>query len=203
MEDALESIYHGDTEVISANFPSIRLMTVPQKAANEIQHDIERINEFNAWENRYELKGHWQICTPKSVARFSAIGYIFGRRLHLVSGFPIGLIDASVGGTTVEAWTSRNKLKNVDGTEHLLEEWDQKISSYDAQESLNQKIKRWEKDTVNRKARGEKPNPKPTKPEQDPATDRNNPGGSFNAMIAPLGGLNINGALFNLSLIHI
>ena len=83
------------------------------------------------------IKGHWQICTPKSVARFSAIGYIFGRRLHLVSGFPIGLIDASVGGTTVEAWTSRNKLKAVDGTEHLLEEWDQKISSYDAQESLN------------------------------------------------------------------
>ena len=197
MEDALESIYHGDTEVISANFPSIRLMTVPQKGASEIQHDIERINEFNAWENRYELKGHWQICTPKSVARFSAIGYIFGRRLHLVSGFPIGLIDASVGGTTVEAWTSRNKLKAVDGTEHLLEEWDQKISSYDAQESLNQKIKRWEKDTVNRKERGEKPNPKPTKPGQDPATDRNNPGGSFNAMIAPLGGLNISGALFN------
>ena len=54
MEDALESIYHGDTEVISANFPSIRLMTVPQKGANEIQDDIERINEFNAWENRYD-----------------------------------------------------------------------------------------------------------------------------------------------------
>ncbi|MED5259324.1 MAG: hypothetical protein VYC72_05745, partial [Verrucomicrobiota bacterium] len=72
MEDALESIYHGDTEVISANFPSIRLITIPQKAENEPQEDIERINEFNAWENRYELKGHWQLCTPKSVARFSA-----------------------------------------------------------------------------------------------------------------------------------
>ena len=33
MEDALESIYHGDTEVLSANFPSIRLMTIPLKKA--------------------------------------------------------------------------------------------------------------------------------------------------------------------------
>ena len=50
MEDALESIYHGDTEVLSANFPSIRLMTIPQKATNRVQNDIEIINEFNAWE---------------------------------------------------------------------------------------------------------------------------------------------------------
>ena len=197
MEDALESIYHGDTEVISANFPSIRLITIPQKAENEPQKDIERINEFNAWENRYELKGHWQLCTPKSVARFSAIGYIFGRRLHMVSGFPIGLIDASVGGTTVEAWTSRKKLQNTKGTELLIDEWDKKISNYDANKSLNEKIKRWEKDSERRISRGEKPNPKPTKPDQDPATDRNNPGASYNAMIAPISGLSISGAVFN------
>ena len=151
MEDALESIYHGDTEVLSANFPSIRLMTIPQKATNRVQNDIERINEFNAWENRYELKGHWQHCTPKSVARFSAIGYIFGRRLHMVSGFPVGLIDASVGGTTVEAWTSRNKLKEIDGAQPLIEEWNKKINNYDAEISLNEKIKRWEKDSEKEK----------------------------------------------------
>ena len=33
MEDVLEDIYHGDTEVVSANHPNIRLMTVPQVAA--------------------------------------------------------------------------------------------------------------------------------------------------------------------------
>ena len=197
MEDALESIYHGDTEVLSANFPSIRLMTIPQKATNRVQNDIERINEFNAWENRYELKGHWQHCTPKSVARFSAIGYIFGRRLHMVSGFPVGLIDASVGGTTVEAWTSRNKLKEIDGAKPLIEEWNKKINNYDAEISLNEKIKRWEKDSERRKERGEKPNPKPTKPDLDPANDRNNPGASYNAMIAPISGLNISGTVFN------
>ncbi|MCP4847554.1 MAG: sialate O-acetylesterase [Verrucomicrobiaceae bacterium] len=197
MEDVLESIYHGDTEVISANFPTIRLMTIPQKAANKKQEDIERINEFNAWNNRYEMKGQWQICTPKSVARFSAIGYIFGRRLRMASGIPIGLIDASVGGTTVEAWTSRAKLANIPEAKPLTDEWDGKISTYDATTSLAAKVKNWEKDTERRRTRGEKPNPKPTEPAQDPASDRNNPGASYNAMIAPIAGFNIRGTIFN------
>ena len=37
MEDALESIYHGDTEVLSANFPSIRLMTILKKQLIEFK----------------------------------------------------------------------------------------------------------------------------------------------------------------------
>ncbi|MED5585033.1 MAG: sialate O-acetylesterase [Verrucomicrobiota bacterium] len=197
MEDVLESIYHGDTEVISANFPAIRLMTIPQQATAKPEQDIKRINEFNGWTNRYELKGQWRICTPKSVARFSAIGYIFGRRLHMVSGVPIGLIDASVGGTTVEAWTSRAKLAGINGAKPLIDEWDSKISEYDAAASLAAKIRNWEKDTERRRAKGEKPNPKPTEPAQDPASDRNNPGASYNAMIAPVSGFNIRGALFN------
>ena len=197
MEDVLESIYHGDTEVISANFPAIRLMTIPQKGSAKPQQDIERINEFNGWTNRYEMKGQWRICTPKSVARFSAIGYIFGRRLHMASGVPIGLIDASVGGTTVEAWTSRARLAGITGAKPLTEEWDTKISGYDAAASLAAKIKNWEKDTERRQAKGEKPNPKPTEPGQDPASNRNNPGASYNAMIAPISGFNIRGTLFN------
>jgi sialate O-acetylesterase len=197
MEDVLEDIYHGDTEVISANFPTIRLMTIPQKAADRPQQDIERINEFNAWNNRHEMKGQWQICTPNSVARFSAIGYIFGRRLHMVSGVPIGLIDASVGGTTVEAWTSRAKLATLTGAKPLVDEWNSKINTYDAAASLAAKVKNWEKDTERRRTRGEKPNPRPTNPAQDPASDRNNPGASYNAMIAPISGFNIRGAIFN------
>jgi len=197
MEDVLEDIYHGDTEVVSANHSNIRLMTVPQVAAPEAPADIERINEFNSWTGRHEMKGSWAQCTPKTVNRFSAIGYIFGRRLHLASGVPIGLIDASWGGTTAEAWTSRAKLATIPQSKGLTDEWDQKIASYDPVASLKAEIEQWEKDSERRKQRGEAPNPKPTEPEQDPATDRNNPGASFNGMIAPIAGFNIKGVIFN------
>ncbi len=197
MEDVLESIYHGDTEVASANFPNIRLMTVPSKASPKPQLDIQRINEYNSWTRRHELKGHWIPCSPKTVSRFSAIGYVFGRRLHLVSQIPIGLIDASVGGTTAEAWTSRAKLKSIPASKGLLADWDKKIGDYDAKASLNQRIKNWERDSERRKKRGEKPRPKPTEPAPDPAFDRNNPGASYNAMIHPISKFNIRGAIFN------
>ena len=197
MEDVLEDIYHGDTEVASAHHPNVRLMTIPQIASPERLDDINRLNEFNSWTGRYEQKGSWSQCTPKSVHRFSAIGYIFGRRLHLVTGVPIGLIDASWGGTTAEAWTSREKLATVSGAKPLTDEWDRKIADYDAEASLKRRIENWKRDTERRKKEGKKPNPKPTEPDQDPATNRNNPGASFNAMIAPFAELNIKGAIFN------
>ena len=197
MEDVLEDIYHGDTEVAAANYPHLRLMTIPQAAAQGPLRDIARLNEFNAWTNRYEEKGSWSACTPKSVRRFSAIGYIFGRRLHQVSGVPIGLIDASWGGTTAEAWTSKVTLEAMPEAKPLLEEWDAKVEAYDAEASLQRRIENWERATERRKKEGKKPNRKPTEPDQDPATDRNHPGGSFNGMIAPYASLNIRGVIFN------
>ena len=197
MEDVLEDIYHGDVEVASAHYPNIRLMTIPQVASSQSLSDIDRINEFNSWTNRYEQKGSWFPCTPKSVRRFSAIGYIFGRRLHQVSGVPIGLIDASWGGTTVEAWTSREMLGTIPKSQPLVEAWEAKIAAYDAEASLAARIERWEKDSERRKKEGKNPNPKPTEPDQDPATDRNNPGASFNGMIAPFASFNLKGVIFN------
>jgi len=47
----------------------------------------------------------WQVCTPKTVSRFSAVGFFFGRKLHQEIGVPIGLITSAVGGTRIEPWT--------------------------------------------------------------------------------------------------
>ncbi|MFC1739729.1 sialate O-acetylesterase [Planctomycetota bacterium] len=197
MEDVLEEIYHGDTEVVSANHPNIRLITIPQVASPKAMENIDQLNEFNSWTGHHEMKGNWAQCTPQTVNRFSAIGYIFGRRLHLASGVPIGLIDASWGGTTIEAWTSRTKLATIPDSKGLTDEWDQRIAKYDSVASLKAEIEQWEKDSKQRKQHGEQPDPKPTEPEPDPVTDRNNPAASFNAMVAPIAGFNIKGVIFN------
>jgi len=49
--------------------------------------------------------GKWVICSPKTVAGFSATAYFFGRELHKELKVPVGLINSSVGGTPIEAWT--------------------------------------------------------------------------------------------------
>jgi sialate O-acetylesterase len=47
----------------------------------------------------------WQVCTPKSVGGFTAVGFFFGRKLHQEINVPIGLIKSAVGGTKIEPWT--------------------------------------------------------------------------------------------------
>jgi len=197
MEDTISNIYHGDVEIASANHPSIRLLTIPVCANPTPRPDFPRIDEFNSWTGQSEKKGWWFVCSPETIRRFSAMGYVFGRRLHLASTVPVGLIDTSWGGTTVEAWTSRESLSALPGAAPLLKEWDERIAAYDPREDLRNRIERWEKDTARRKKEGRQAAPKPEDLRPGPAFDRNNPGASYNGMIACLAGFAIKGAIFN------
>ncbi len=127
MEFDLIRCFHGDEEVASANFPNIRLMTVPARAVPERAPDFERMNEWDGWYGRYDLKGYWLVCSPETVPTFAGMGYIFGRRIHMATQIPIGLVDISWGGTTIEGWITRNKLLEVSENQGLLKLWDARI----------------------------------------------------------------------------
>lgn len=62
----------------------------------------------------------WVESTPAAES-FSAIGYLYGRMLQDSLNVPVGVIDATWGGTTVEAWTPREALKGVPGFEYYYE----------------------------------------------------------------------------------
>ena len=49
MEMDLARLFHGDAETLSANFPNIRLMTIPSSAGQLPKKDIERLNEYDSW----------------------------------------------------------------------------------------------------------------------------------------------------------
>src|SRR5690606_20406015 len=52
----------------------------------------------------------WKSAIPENVARFSAVAYIYGKILQEKLKVPIGIICSEVGGTRVEAWTSKETL---------------------------------------------------------------------------------------------
>lgn len=58
----------------------------------------------------------WVECSP-AAASFSAIGYLCGKILQDSLNVPVGIIDASWGGTPVEAWMPRKSLDGVPGME--------------------------------------------------------------------------------------
>jgi sialate O-acetylesterase len=70
---------------------------------------IPKTTSANPQEN---TAGEWKVCSPESLKGFSAVGYFFGKKLHHDLNVPIGLINASWGGTPAEVWTPADEVNN-------------------------------------------------------------------------------------------
>ncbi len=108
MEFGIGNTINGAQEIANADHPNIRLFLVTKVAADKLRKTVP-VNE---------AEGHWQVCTPKTVAMggwngFSAAGYFFARNLQQSVQVPIGLIESSWGGTIAEAWTSARALNTM------------------------------------------------------------------------------------------
>lgn len=85
-------------DIAAARYPEIRHFVIPTSTGLEgRQSDLPG--------------GHWQEATPDHVRRFSAVAYFFAKKIYERNRVPIGLINASVGGTPIEAWMSEEGLK--------------------------------------------------------------------------------------------
>ena len=203
MEFELAKVENGALEIVSANYPKIRVLTVPYAVGPEPKRSFPRLQEWSGWFGRHFRKGDWDECTPKIASELSAIGYAFARRVHMASRVPIGVIDASRGGTTVEAWTPLDRLRALDEPflREKLADWDRRVAEWDAAKDLAQRVQQ-NRDWVARQlAAG---NAVPEDRKQDPSdlrpgpiADPNHPGHCFAGMIAPLQGLAVKGVLFH------
>jgi sialate O-acetylesterase len=98
MSVPLRHANNGDAEVADAKHPQLRFFQVPGVAKTKPQS---------------QCGGEWQVCSPETAGTFSAAGYFFGRELHQTLSVPIGLIQAAVGSTAGEAWTSESALSST------------------------------------------------------------------------------------------
>jgi sialate O-acetylesterase len=120
----------------------------------------------------------------------------------MASRIPIGVIDVSRGGTTVETWTPDSVLRKIDKPEvkAKLAEWDEKVADYDPRKDLEDRIKR-HRDWVARMKEDGKAIPADREVPSDlrpgPAMDQNRPGNCYASMIAPIAGLGVRGAIFH------
>lgn len=98
LREGQQPIVNWQAEAAAADFPSIRHFGVAQHLALAPQTRVA---------------GQWIVCTPQTAPEFTAVGFFFGRALHLARGTPVGLIHSSWGGTPAEAWTSREGLMQI------------------------------------------------------------------------------------------
>ncbi|MBC8111979.1 MAG: hypothetical protein H7Y04_13035 [Verrucomicrobia bacterium] len=95
-------------EIQKADYPQILHFKVPNTVASEPKDNISG--------------GAWQVCTPQTAGDFTAVGYYFARALHTDLNVPIGLLNASWGGTHVETWTSRGTFESSEEFKTMIAE---------------------------------------------------------------------------------
>ncbi|HPN84361.1 MAG TPA: sialate O-acetylesterase, partial [Victivallales bacterium] len=171
-----------ELEKEAANYPKIRMFEESSNPNPSIQ---EKCN------------GSWKVCSPDTVDKFSATAYFFGRELFRKINQPIGLINSSVGGTPIEAWTSLEAQKDVPELKPLFETWEKRISEWDqekANAAYEEKLAKY-KEALAKEGKPEKKSDRPKKPES-PVTSGSRPANLFNSKIAPLIPYSIKGAIW-------
>lgn len=84
-------------EIAEANDPQIRQFWIPTKTNLEgPQKNVQG--------------AYWKAAVGEDVRPFSAVAYFFAKKLYEQYKIPIGIINASVGGTPIAAWTSEEGL---------------------------------------------------------------------------------------------
>ena len=87
-----------EEEIANSENPFIRQFEVPDRYNfNEPQEDLE--------------SGEWQQANPENLMTFSAVAYFFAKEIYDHYKIPIGLINASLGGSPAQAWISEDALK--------------------------------------------------------------------------------------------
>lgn len=113
MEWSANSGFENSDQILSeANNSNIRLFHIPRTTSEHPQDDCHAT---------------WQVSNVNAVRGFSAVGYVFGQKLHTELNVPVGIIEAAWGGTAAEVWTPADVIAN----DPEFSQWDAVLSTTD------------------------------------------------------------------------
>ena len=167
LKDSAEEIAH-------AGQPQIRLLHIPNKAADFPLRNSD---------------ASWTVCSPETVSNFSAVAYFFGRELNAREHVPIGLIDATWGGTVAEAWVS---LEAISADAALMPVFATRAHMMQTQAELAEIAAREKREDLAARQTGRVPPQHAWRP--DPASWA--PAALFNGMVAPAVAYTIKGVIW-------
>lgn len=117
---SINDILIGDVWLCSGQsnmeIPVSRVLTVYQHEISRtnnpyIRHFKTPLNYNFTKENDDASGGLWKSATPQNILDISAVAYFFAKDLYDKYKVPIGLLNSSAGGSPIEAWLSKDALK--------------------------------------------------------------------------------------------
>ncbi len=100
-----------------------------------LPYDIPHYYEnFSRWlPNEF---GQWGICDTESALNVSAIGYYVAKFINKETNVPIGIINASKGGTKIESWLPREVFENPLLSQYMIDFNEHKMADDEAYEYI-------------------------------------------------------------------
>jgi len=96
MEWPVAQTLHAQEDIAAAGDAWLRHFKIPKSWAETPQAQLQG--------------GAWKAASPSTVGEFSAVAYTFARELRQVLGVPVGIIDSTWGGSSIEAWMDASML---------------------------------------------------------------------------------------------
>ena len=152
------------------------------------------------------ITGTWNLSSPETSGKFSAVAYYFAKQINQETGIPVGIIQSCWGGKRSECYTSREAMLSNPHGKKMIAELDRAAESFDpvaAKKKHDAAMATWEKRVA--KVRIQNKNketserariprrPQPTKPIYE---NERNPTVLYNGMIHPFVGYTMRGAIW-------
>lgn len=187
MEWTLAGVRNAREEIAAANEPRIRQFLVPRSGAPTPQ-DAASLPPTQ-----------WTPATPETASGFTAVGYYFAREISRSrGGVPVGLLNATWGGTAIQSWMSVEALRALPNRyEILLRAKAKELADWPARRrQIEADTLLWEQRAAKARAAGQlEPPNRPWNP-GSPDLPEWTPTNLYNGMIAPLVPYVMRGALW-------
>ncbi len=132
MEWAAEWFSGRTFDLGETNLPNLRLTTVHHQVSTKAQLDAPYTS--------------WAASNPENAAKFSLVGYLYGRELHKKLGVPVGLISSAWGGTPAESWTSPSTLSGSPVLKPIVDQFEESMRTYPARfAEYRRNLEAWQK----------------------------------------------------------
>jgi sialate O-acetylesterase len=208
MAFGLKAVYQAGFESAQAHLPQLRHFRIQSGAESEyVETDL---NDDFIFGKDVEDK-NWRVVTPETSLDMGAIGFIFGSRLQRALQIPIGIIDNSRGGASIESLVPRHKFADDPMAAEYLKWVDGRRAEFSIDDFLQAQMEKWQsseekyqKDIAADKEKGvTRKRRRPRKPDGSirtwsvPGRSPSDAAACYNGMFGVFKGLNIKGVAFH------
>lgn len=82
-----------------------------EKATEESGIRMFNVDKTASYAPTNSIKGKWLLSNPKNLLAFSVVGYTYAQQLRKTLNCPVGIINSSYGGSTIEGWLNERTVQ--------------------------------------------------------------------------------------------